>query len=74
MKTLVYIDHFKGQVQPAAWEALGVAKTFGSAAAVIFGSGLEALTKAAFEFGADEVWLQTIPACRITAPKHLPPH
>lgn len=55
MKTLVYIDHFKGQVQPAAWEALGVAKGLGNAAAVIFGSGLEALTKAAFEFGADEV-------------------
>jgi electron transfer flavoprotein alpha subunit len=55
MKTLVYIDHFKGQVQPAAWEALGVAKSFGDAAAVIFGSGLEALTKTAFEFGADEV-------------------
>jgi electron transfer flavoprotein alpha subunit len=55
MKTFVYIDHFKGQVQPAAWEALGVAKSFGDAAAVIFGSGLEALTKTAFEFGADEV-------------------
>jgi electron transfer flavoprotein alpha subunit len=55
MKTLVYIDHFKGQVQPAAWEALGLAKSFGSAAAVIFGNGLEALTKTAFEFGADEV-------------------
>ena len=55
MKTLVYIDHFKGQVQPAAWEALGVAKGLGNTAAVIFGSGLEALTKTAFEFGADEV-------------------
>ena len=55
MKTLIYIDHFKGQVQPAAWEALGVAKSFGEAAAVIFGSGLDALTKAAFEFGADKV-------------------
>ena len=55
MKTLVYIDHFKGQVQPAAWEALGIAKSFGDAAAVIFGSDLEALTKTAFEFGADEV-------------------
>ena len=55
MKTLVYIDHFKGEVQPASWEALGVAKSFGSASAIIFGSGLDALTKAAFEFGADEV-------------------
>ncbi len=55
MKTFVYIDHFKGQVQPASWEALGVAKSFGEASAVIFGSGLDALVKAAFEFGADEV-------------------
>ena len=55
MKTFVYIDHFKGQVQPASWEALGVAKSFGSATALIFGTGLDALVKAAFEFGADEV-------------------
>ena len=55
MKTLVYIDHFKGEVQPASWEALGVAKSLGDAAAVIFGSGLDALAKTAFEFGADEV-------------------
>jgi len=57
MKTLVYIDHFKGEVQPASWEALGVAKTLGSASALILGSGLDALAKAAFEFGADEVLL-----------------
>jgi len=55
MKTFVYIDHFKGEVQQASWEALGVAKSFGNASAVIFGSGLDALVKAAFEFGADEV-------------------
>ncbi|MEW6029613.1 MAG: electron transfer flavoprotein subunit alpha/FixB family protein [Chloroflexota bacterium] len=55
MKTFVYIDHFKGQVQPASWEALGVAKSLGEASAVIFGSGVDALAKAAFEFGADEV-------------------
>jgi electron transfer flavoprotein alpha subunit len=55
MKTFVYIDHFKGEVQPASWEALGVAKTFGSASAVIFGSDLDAIIKAAFDYGADEV-------------------
>lgn len=55
MKTFVYIDHFKGEVQPASWEALGVAKSFGSASAIIFGTGLDALVKSAFEFGADEV-------------------
>jgi electron transfer flavoprotein alpha subunit len=57
MKTLVYIDHFKGEVQPASWEALGLAKSLGTASAVIFGSGLEAITKAAFEYEADEVFV-----------------
>ena len=55
MKTFVYIDHFKGDVQPASWEALGLAKSLGTASAVIFGSGLDAITKTAFEYGADEV-------------------
>ncbi|MBI3739436.1 MAG: electron transfer flavoprotein subunit alpha/FixB family protein [Chloroflexi bacterium] len=62
MKTLVYIDHFKGEVQPASWEALGVAKSFGNVSAVIFGSGLDALIKTAFEFGADEVLVADDPA------------
>ena len=62
MKTFVYIDHFKGEVQLASWEALGVAKSFGSASAVIFGSGLDALVKTAFEFGADEVLVADDPA------------
>jgi electron transfer flavoprotein alpha subunit len=55
MKTLVYIDHFKGEVQPASWEALGLAKSLGTASAVVFGSGVDAITKSAFEHGADEV-------------------
>jgi electron transfer flavoprotein alpha subunit len=55
MKTLVYIDHFKGEVQPASWEALGLAKSLGTASAVVFGSSLNAVAKAAFEYGADEV-------------------
>jgi electron transfer flavoprotein alpha subunit len=57
MKTLVYIDHFKGEIQPASWEALGLAKSLGTASAVIFGSGVDAITKAAFEHGADEVFV-----------------
>ena len=56
MKTFVYIDHFKGQVQPASWEALGLAKSLGTASAVIFGSGVDEIAKAAFEHGADEVF------------------
>jgi electron transfer flavoprotein alpha subunit len=57
MKTLVYIDHFKGEVQPASWEALGLAKSLGAASAVIFGSSVDAITKSAFEHGADEVFI-----------------
>jgi electron transfer flavoprotein alpha subunit len=57
MKTLVYIDHFKGAVQPASWEALGLAKSFGPAIAVALGTGLDDLAALAFEMGADEVLL-----------------
>ena len=57
MKTLVYIDHFKGEVQPASWEALGLAKSLGTASAVIFGSSVDAMAKTAFEHGADEVFV-----------------
>ena len=57
MKTLVYIDHFKGEVQPASWEALGVAKSLGTASAVIIGTDLETVSREAFEFGADEALL-----------------
>jgi electron transfer flavoprotein alpha subunit len=55
MKTLVYIDHLKGEVQPASWEALGLGKSLGSVSAVVLGSGVDAITKAAFEYGAEEV-------------------
>lgn len=55
MKTLVYIDHFKGNVQQASWEALGVGKSLGTSIALLFGSGLDELARAAFEFGADQV-------------------
>jgi electron transfer flavoprotein alpha subunit len=57
MKTLVYIDHFKGEVQPASWEALGAAKSLGNAIAVALGNDLQSVAKAAFEFGAEEVFL-----------------
>jgi electron transfer flavoprotein alpha subunit len=55
MKTFVYIDHFKGEVQPASWEALGLGKTLGPVSAIVLGSGVEKIVKAAFEHGADEV-------------------
>ena len=55
MKTFVYIDHFNGEVQPASWEALGLAKSFGTAAALVFGPKADDVAKAAMEYGADEV-------------------
>jgi electron transfer flavoprotein alpha subunit len=55
MKSLVYIDHFKGTVQPASWEALGVAKGFGTTLAVVFGAQLQEIVNTAFQMGADEV-------------------
>ena len=57
MKTFVYIDHFKGEVQPASWEALGLAKTLGAATAVVFGSNVSAIAQEAFDYDADEVLL-----------------
>lgn len=57
MKTFVYVDHFKGEIQPASWEAIGLGKTLGSVSAVVFGSGVDAVAKAAFEYGADEVFV-----------------
>ena len=62
MKTFVYIDHFKGEVQPASWEALGLAKSFGTAIALVFGVGADAVAKTALEYGADEVLLGDDPA------------
>jgi electron transfer flavoprotein alpha subunit len=61
MNTLVFIDHFKGNALPASWEAVGVGKTLGTVTALILGSGVEALAKTTFEFGADEVLLADDP-------------
>ena len=57
MKTFVYIDHFKGEVQPASWEALGLGKSLGPVSAIVFGSGVDSIIKSAFEYGADEVFV-----------------
>ncbi len=57
MKTFVYIDHFKGEIQPASWEAIGLGKSLGTVSAVVFGSDVDTITKAAFEYGADEVFV-----------------
>jgi electron transfer flavoprotein alpha subunit len=73
MKTFVYIDHFKGEVQPASWEALGLAKSFGTAVALVFGAGVDEVAKAAVEFGADEVLVADDASLQITALRRMPP-
>ena len=62
MNSWVYVDHFKGTALPASWEAIGVGKTLGTVKALVFGYGMEALAKAAFEYGADEVLIADDPA------------
>ncbi len=56
MKTLVYVDHLKGEVQPASWEAVGAAKNWGAVQVVILGAAGETLIKQAYEYGAEEVF------------------
>jgi electron transfer flavoprotein alpha subunit len=55
MNILVYLDHFKGEALPASWEAVGVGNTLGKVTGLVLGSGLESLTKSAFEYGVDEI-------------------
>lgn len=62
MKTFVYIDHFKGDVQATSWEALGLAKSFGAATAIVFGSGVDDVARAALEYGAEDVLVADDPA------------
>ena len=54
MKIFVYVDHFKGEAQATSWEALGLAKSFGATTALVFGSGVDDVAKAALEYGADD--------------------
>lgn len=59
-KILVYLDHFKGNVLPASWEAVGAGLSLagqmgGNVTALIFGSGVENAVQTAFHAGADEV-------------------
>lgn len=62
MKIFVYIDHFKGEAQATSWEALGLAKSFGATTALVFGSNVDDVAKAALEYGADDVLVADDPA------------
>jgi electron transfer flavoprotein alpha subunit len=64
MNTWVYIDHFEGEALPASWEAIGVGKSFGSVTALVFGKDVEAISKSAFEYGAEQVFVADDPALK----------
>jgi electron transfer flavoprotein alpha subunit len=60
MSVYVWIEQFKGQAVPAAWEALGEGRTLADAlgtplTALVFGGGIDALASEALQHGADRV-------------------
>lgn len=55
-KIWVFIEQFKGAIQPASLEALGAARTLGSGVtALLLGQGVGALAQTVIAHGADEV-------------------
>ncbi len=61
-KVWVFVDHFKGEVLPASWEAIGegreLAEKLGSGVtALVFGKDIENVAAQAIHYGADEVLL-----------------
>ncbi|MCS6909576.1 MAG: electron transfer flavoprotein subunit alpha/FixB family protein [Anaerolineales bacterium] len=55
-KIWVFIEQFKGAIQPASLEALGAARTLGDGVtALLLGQGVGALAQAVIAHGADEV-------------------
>jgi electron transfer flavoprotein alpha subunit len=72
----VYIDHLAGQGSPSSWEAVGVGAQMaralgGKAKAVVLGEGVEALAKAAIEYGADETLLADAAALKDYTPERF---
>lgn len=66
-KILVFIDQSKGQAIPASWELIGAAKGLeenfpGGIAAVVAGENSKEVAKAAFKYGAGEVYYCDDPA------------
>ncbi len=59
MTVIVWIDHRRGHVQPASWEALGKARTLaeGPVVAVVMGHSVDNVAEAAIHYGADRVYL-----------------
>jgi len=66
MGVLVWIDHRRGQVQPASWEAVGKGREVANAldgrlVAVVIGDGVESLAEEAIRYGADAAYLYDDP-------------
>ena len=66
-KVLVVIDHFKGAVLPASWEALGAGldlakKLGGEAAALVIGPEGKEIASQAFQYGASQVFYAADPS------------
>ena len=66
-KILVYLDHFKGKVLPASWEAVGaglsLAEQMGDGVtAVLLGSDIDGTVQEAFHAGVNEVFLADDPS------------
>ncbi len=64
---LVYIDQFKGSALPASWEALGAGRMLAeklscNLAALVIGTGAEALAGQAFQHSADAAYFADDPS------------
>ncbi|MBG7610211.1 MAG: electron transfer flavoprotein subunit alpha/FixB family protein [Anaerolineae bacterium] len=62
----VYIDHFKGEVLPTSWEALGTGKILanelsGLVTALVFGDDINNIAQQAYHYGADAVVISDNP-------------
>lgn len=63
----VYIDHFKGEVLPTSWEAVGAGTTIaaelgGGVTALVCGFEVESVATEAIQYGVDEVLLVDDPS------------
>lgn len=56
-RILIYIDHFKGSIVPASWEAIGVGLMLGEeVAAIAIGTGAKELAAQSFQYGVKEAY------------------
>lgn len=61
-KVLVFVDHLKGEVHQASWEAIGAGRELADQldsgiAALVIGTNLDDVAEQTFHYGADEVFL-----------------